>query len=128
MAKSIYSCVLLGNPAATGEIALKVGLTLESAITAITGTGNGQGILTAVAGQTSPNVHAGTVVDDTLGVAFQVDSAGAGEQIFITVDGAAAPGVVVQASTLAGTIDRTKGATATESFIAGVAVGVAIAK
>lgn len=128
MAKTIYSCVLLGNPIATGELTLLVGTSFATAVVRHTVTGSGTGALGDLSEHSGPALHTGKVVDDTLGVAFTVDSAGSGEQVFIALDGAEYTGVVVQAAVLSGTVDRTKSAAATESFLAGVAVGVAIAK
>lgn len=109
----------------TGKVAIHRGADFATSTEVFSYDVSSNGALTGLASATTPNLRTAVVIEDTLGVAF--DRGSTSDELFVSLDGQILNGVVVQAVTLAGTIDRTRSAAATEAFVAGVTVGVAIA-
>lgn len=126
MSKSIFVQTLYGNPTVTGTVRLSLGADVGAAAevmsTALTAaplqTAFGQGALPL-------GVVVSAAVDEMIGFAFnRVGS----DQLFLTLDGHPVAGVVFSIPSTAGTVIRSTEDISVNSFIAGVATGVAIAQ
>lgn len=126
MAKTIMVVTVTGDPLVTGAIALKRGASLGTATPVFETTASGGGLLTYLASIDTPALKTTAVLDGMVGISF--DQGETSDELFLTKDGAAIPGVTISAATSSGTVSRSRSDASAAGFVAGVAIGIAMAQ
>lgn len=128
MSVTVLSAVLVGNPACTGQVELLRGESFGVATPIITVAEAGGQTLNSVLYQNAVGTGVGvtTLLDgDVTGVSFIGST---GDLLFVKEGSSQKAGVVVQQSVTAGVVTGQKSDSSGSGFVAGVALGLVMAR
>lgn len=128
MSVTVLSAVLVGNPVCTGKIELLRGSSFELAVPILTVAEAGGQALNIVLVQNSAGTGVGVtnILDgDVTGVSYIGES---GDSLFVKEGSVQKIGVVTQQSVTAGVVTGQKSDSIGSGFVAGVALGLVMAR